>query len=357
MKQILLIVAILATTTVANAQLTLETRLAAPIAYTDFETAKAGSEIGLRLGYDFSITPNITGGVFTGVAYRALRLGSFVRDHGYGEIGARIQTGNRFQLFGEGSITARPFRYAAANANVAMGAQWRTKANTVIGVSLSGERNIAVPDGLDNAIRGKHDIVVTPRVFVRLPLFKKQRQAKPPVVQAPAPVFSVQETRDRLLNDSVFGQAIVQLTSYLVRQETEPLRKNDSFLLSKIQRVFQRTEVLEQQKQEAPIQKQAKSETLTLHFKAGASDLSFEQLDGILSFVDKIPKTAQVLVIGASSSTGTKLKNQKIAQARIDCGIEALKKSGFRSERIQTRIRPYQGYNVADQYLTYIFNY
>jgi outer membrane protein OmpA-like peptidoglycan-associated protein len=375
--RILLIAALVALTTFSHAQTSFEINAGTALLYADAPTTHLSEHIGVRLNRDFRITPNIEGGIFLGAFGRRLHSGSFSRNEGRGEIGTRIAVGNRFQLFGELALSGAAREVATANLNGAMGAQWKTTNGTKFGARIAAERNVVNPDALDGVIQGNNDVVVTPSIFVRVPLFKKRKQREmpvgnhydtiPPAVYEPVPVKDIAATRDALMRDSVFGkgleQFVVQIASAIVIPMRDQLMRNDSFVLDQIQKVERRVEKAQQETLELPSAKtKAKMATIpfTWHFQAGETEPSKAQIANLQRWLDdvsnQIGKPVRIEITGSTSRSGTEAKNLEIANKRVDCAKAALG-TRFKPEQILTRIRTGNSNNVADQFVQLLLVY
>ena len=368
MKQIRifsLIAALVALTFTAHAQLSLEINGGSGLAYTDAPNTNLGSHLGVRLDHTLPLTPTTQLGVYVGAFGHHLSSGSLKTNRAYGELGLRISTGDRLKFFGEAGMSAERQQYRAANIQAAGGISWSTLNNIVLGGKLSAQRNVAQPDGLDGIVSGNSDVIVTPTVFVRIPLKKQKRKQLPPQVQSPAPVYDVAKVRDQLLRDSTFGQTMVKAIQVLSQKEIEPVVQNqmrwDSILLSKVTHLNQRLDAIQTQmsnNEKSPAKQWKSSYGFNCHFGTGDSLLTTNQKAQLSLWLKEHPKTSKIEVIGASSFFGNRgYDNLRLANGRANEVKKFLLVNGYKPDQITVRVRSGLSVNTADQFVNIALTY
>lgn len=368
MKQIRifsLIAALVALTFTANAQLSLEINAGSALAYTDAPNTHMGSHLGVRLDYSHPVTPTTQLGVYAGMFSHHLSSGSLKTNRAYGELGMRLQTGDKLAFFGEAGVSAEPRQFRALNVNAGAGIQFTDSRSIVYGAKITGQRNVAQPDRLDGVVSGNSDIVVTPTVFVRIPLKKQKRKLMPPQVQSPAPVYDVARVRDQLLRDSTFGQTMVKAIQVLSQKEIEPVVQNqmrwDSILLSKVTHLNQRLDVIQTQmsnNEKPTINHWKASYGFSCHFGTGDSLLTKNQQVELAVWLKEHPKTSKIEVIGASSFFGNRgYDNLRLANGRANEVKKFLLVNGYKPDQITVKVRSAMSANTAEQYVNIILTY
>ena len=346
-------------------QLTVSALVGSSFVLNERTTPKMAPAVEARIGYEIAPSSVARINFFAGGAIRNFRAKGIIDDVTYTSsdfttfAGAGFSLGDRVRLGLNGGIQASPdHRQETPNGKLVLAnragfgegtvSYFHGPSNSEGGISVKAETAFRATDHFKEAEVGKNTGVVMTSLFIRQGIGKRKvKTVAPTAITNNSGSFST--TRDMLLKDSIFGQALVGTMAIVAQQEAQQAA---SIAIDSSKRLMDLQLAQTHSKTMADVNKilgdfQRKVPTSYPNQPVGYKNvvpilyankvfvLTAGQKETIASRVTGQPNSTKFVVTSFTSDLGTDAFNQKLVKQRADEVVNYLKTFGFSNFEIR----------------------